>query len=351
MQNPAFSFVRDFEPAPAQVLRVDRHYLLVASRGALRLEVGGTNWVLPPARAALIRAGVPIQVTISRPVTTASVLFSRTFTRPPPADLAVIDLTPLARALITECSRWSEQEVPLDDYALAMFRALAETTWALAVRPSPAHMPTGQSTEVRRALEMSAERLADDPRLVDIASEVGLASRSLARRFEQELGMTWRAAVRRQRVLRAVEELAGTEHSGDPDRHERRVLVGVGLPVRVPRTHRSDTIGVPSDLRTFPASRRTFSPDRALSLPDQLVSICAHRKKPTGTQSRGPSSHPTWTVDDRRCSPGPRPRPELPCVLRDETKSRRAFILMHVGSSASLAPECITAVAEERDQG
>ena len=211
--SPAYSFVRDFEPAPAQELCVDRHYLLAASRGALRLEVDGTTWSLPPARAALIRAGVSIEVTIPQPVTTASVLFSTTFTPSPPSNLAVVDLTPLARALITECSRWGEDDGPLDDYALAMFRALAEATWALAEHPSPAHMPSGRSPEVRRALAITAERLADDPRFGEIAADVGLASRSLARRFEQELGMTWRAALRRLRVLRAIEQLAGTEHS------------------------------------------------------------------------------------------------------------------------------------------
>ncbi|MDQ1384095.1 MAG: hypothetical protein QOG65_1474 [Actinomycetota bacterium] len=213
MNRPVFSFVRDFEPAGAQQLCVDRHYLLAASHGVLRLEVDGTSWSLPPARAALIRAGVSIDVTIPQPVTTASVLFSTTFVSPPPSKLAVVDLTPLARALITECSRWDDEDEPLDDYALAMFRALAAATWALAEHPSPARMPTGRSMEVRRALALTTDRLADDVRFVDIAREVGLASRSLARRFEQELGMTWSAARRRLRVLRAIEQLAGTEHS------------------------------------------------------------------------------------------------------------------------------------------
>jgi AraC-like DNA-binding protein len=213
VQRPAYSFVRDFEPAPTQRLCVEQHYLLVASRGALRLEVDGTSWSLPPARAALIRAGVPIDVGIPQPVTTASVLFSANFSPPPPSRLAVFDLTPLAKALISECSQWGDEEAPLDGYAAAMFRALAATTWALAEHPSPAHMPTGRSDEVRRALAITAERLADDPRLVDIADAVGLASRSLARRFEQELGMTWRAALRRLRVLRAIEQLAGTDRS------------------------------------------------------------------------------------------------------------------------------------------
>jgi len=213
VSSPAFSFVRDFEPAPPQRFCVDRHYLLYAVRGAMRLEYDGTTWTLPPARAALIRAGEPIEVTIPQPMTTASVLFAREFVESPSSALSVIDMTPLARALVAECSRWVDEQAALDDYALAMFRALAEATWALAERPSRAHMPTGRSAEVRRALAITADRMADDPRFDAIAAQVGLASRSLARRFEHELGMTWRGALRRLRVLHAIELLAGTERT------------------------------------------------------------------------------------------------------------------------------------------
>jgi hypothetical protein len=162
--SQAFSFVRDFVPEPARRFCVDRHYLLAASRGALRLEVDGTAWSLPPARAAIIRAGVPIQITIPQPVTTASVLFDAEFAPPPPCNLTVVDLTPLARSLIAECSGWTDDTAPLDDYALTLFRALAAVTWKLAEHPSPARMPTGRSTEVRRALAITEERIADDPR-------------------------------------------------------------------------------------------------------------------------------------------------------------------------------------------
>src|SRR6188472_384057 len=166
----AFAFARDFAPAPPSELRVDRHYLLCASRGALRLEAQGQMWVLPPARAALIAAGESIQVAIAQPVTTSSVLFDPGFAPEPPAPLTVFDLSPLA-------------------------------------------VPAGQSPELRRALALTNERLAEDVRFEDIAREVGLAPRSLARRFEDESGMTWRAVLRRMRVLRAIEELAAGEDS------------------------------------------------------------------------------------------------------------------------------------------
>ena len=72
-------------------------------------------------------------------------------------------------------------------------------------------MPAGRSAEVRSALRLTEERLGDEVRFEDVAAAVGLVPRSLARRFEAEVGMTWRATLRRMRVLRAVERLAADD--------------------------------------------------------------------------------------------------------------------------------------------
>lgn len=208
MTRRAYSFVRTFDAAPARELRVDRHYLLCASAGALRLEAEGQAWVLPPARAALIEAGRPISVSIPQPVTTASVLFDVGFAPAPAAALSVFDLNPLARALVAECGAWGDGAEPLTAYAEALFAALAAVAWRLAERPSPVAVPAGRSPELRGALRLTEQRLGGDVRFEDVAAEVGLVPRSLARRFEEETGMTWRAVLRRMRVLRAIEELA-----------------------------------------------------------------------------------------------------------------------------------------------
>jgi AraC-like DNA-binding protein len=194
---------------------VDQHYLLCASSGALRLEAGGQSWLLPPARAALIEAGRPVLVSVPQPVTTASVLFDPFCTPPVPAPLTVFDLSPLARALLAGCGAWGSATAPGDDgppalepYAASLFGALAAVTWRLAERPSPVVVPAGSSPELRRALRITEERLGGDVRFEDVAAEVGLATRSLARRFADETGMTWRAVLRRMRIRRAIEELA-----------------------------------------------------------------------------------------------------------------------------------------------
>lgn len=82
-------------------------------------------------------------------------------------------------------------------------------------------MPAGRSAEVRSALRLTEERLGDEVRFEDVAAAVGLVPRSLARRFEAEVGMTWRA-LRRMRVLRAVERLAAD------DAPVTRIANGVG---------------------------------------------------------------------------------------------------------------------------
>lgn len=188
MTREAFAFTRSFAPTRPTELLVDRHYLLCASKGALRLEAEGQRWLLPPARAALLRAGRPATVTIPQPATTASILFHVDFVPPPRQHLTVFDLDPLGRALVAECGGWQEAEEPLPPYARAIFTALAAVAWRQAERPSPVVMPAGRSAEVRSALRLTEERLGDQVRFEDVAAAVGLVPRSLARRFEAEVG-------------------------------------------------------------------------------------------------------------------------------------------------------------------
>ena len=125
----------------------------------------------------------------------------------------MFDLSPLARALVSECLDWPDAEEPLPAYARSVFGALAAVTWRLAEQPIAVTVPAGRSPELRRALALTRERLDQEVRFEDLAQEVGLAPRSLARRFEEEAGLTWRAVVRRMRVLHAIERLAANDES------------------------------------------------------------------------------------------------------------------------------------------
>ena len=206
----AYAVYQDFAPAPASPFLNDRHYLLYAASGTMRLEAEGRSWTLPPARAALIAAGKEITVALLTPVRACSVLFDPGFVPPPPAVLSVFEMTPLARELVLECGQWGKEAAPLSPYATQMFAALSQAAWRLATTPSTASMPLGKSDAVRKAVSLTETQLAGEPSFDAIAAAVAMSPRSLARHFSQELGMTWSQALRRQRMIRAIEALAST---------------------------------------------------------------------------------------------------------------------------------------------
>lgn len=207
----AYTVFQDFPPAPARPFRMDRHYLLYASAGTMRLEANGRVWTLPPARAAVIAANKEIIVTLPQKMTVCSVLFDPEFVPPPPTPLSVFDMSPLARELVMETRPWTKDSGPLGDYASSVFSLLAQVTWRLSMAPSPAVMPAGQSETVRRALDYMKDAVAAPLTLNDVADKVAVSPRSLTRKFSTELGMRWGDALRRLRLLEAIESLAGSE--------------------------------------------------------------------------------------------------------------------------------------------
>jgi AraC-like DNA-binding protein len=211
MTPEAYCFHKSFDPAGPAPFRMDRHYLLYALSGTLRLEAQGNRWTLPPARAALIAAGQEVTLSILSPLTSASVLFAPGFIPAPAQALAVFDMSPLARALICECRAWGPDTGTLAPYATRVFALLAEVAHSLAAKPSPCVMPLPTSPALARALAMTEAQSQGTPNFEAIAFATGQSPRSLARRFSAELGMTWRDALRRIRILRAVEALATTQ--------------------------------------------------------------------------------------------------------------------------------------------
>jgi len=211
MVPEAYCFSRRFEPAGPTAFQADRHYLLYAMSGTLRLEAQGLRWTLPPARAALIAAGHPIRISILTAVTTASVLFAPAFVPAPRQAISVFDLSPLARELIGECRAWGADSGPLDPYARRLFDTLAAVVLRLAETPSPFVLPVPSSPALERAMALTEARADGEPNFAAIAQATGQSPRALSRRFADEMGMTWRQALRRLRLMRAVEALATSD--------------------------------------------------------------------------------------------------------------------------------------------
>jgi AraC-like DNA-binding protein len=210
MEPDAYCIHSEFPVTGPAPFRMDRHYFLCAVQGTMRLEAGGQRWTLPPARAALIEAGYPVTISILSELCAASVLFEPSMLTPP-QPLTVFDVSPLARALVAECRDWGPEAQVQTPYAREMFRTLALVVRRLAETPSRCVLPAPESAALSRALALTEEAAPDQPRFEDIARASGQSARTLARRFSEEMGMTWREALRRIRIIRAVEILAAED--------------------------------------------------------------------------------------------------------------------------------------------
>ena len=218
----AFALHREFPAAKRETIRFDRHYFLYAVSGTMRLEDEGRVWVLPPARAAWIAAGEPIHITIPRGITAASVLFDPAVFARPAHPLRVIEMSELARNLVRSV-RGFGPETPATPLSESLFQSLALVAEEAARAPSQAWQPLGRSGAVQKALMLTEAQLAEAPSFETIARETGLSSRALARKFEAELGLTWRQAQRRMRMVKAMELLAD-----QPDLPVTEVALEVG---------------------------------------------------------------------------------------------------------------------------
>jgi AraC-like DNA-binding protein len=213
MEPDAYCFHKSFEPAGPHLFQLERHYLIYALSGTLRLQAEGSRWTLPPARAALIAAGHPINLSILTRISSASVSFSPEFVAAPARSVTVFEMSPLARELIVECRSWGADSGPLSPYSRQIFQALAAVVWKLADRPSPCVLPVPVSAGLTRALALTEERAAEEVTFEQIARAAGQSPRALARRFAEEMGMSWRQTLRRIRIMRAVEALAARDAS------------------------------------------------------------------------------------------------------------------------------------------
>ncbi len=174
----------------------------------MRLETGGKTWVLPPSRAAWLAANTQIGISFKAPITCCSVLFKLGEIPPPQAACSVFDMTPLAREMILACRAWGPEADIHEPLAWQMFSALATLTQKLAKTPCNTWIPSGRSDTLKRALAFTQARLDMELAFEEVARAAHVSERTLARRFSEETGMTWRQVQRKMRMIRAMEMLA-----------------------------------------------------------------------------------------------------------------------------------------------
>jgi AraC-like DNA-binding protein len=177
------------------------HQLAWASSGILTVSAGGDTWVLPPARALWIPAGVEHAMDAGRHTFVCCPYFAADrgpgWTVP-----TVVGISPLARELILHLGA----EPP------PAARRRAESVLFDQLAPVPVTTIAVPMPRDPRALDVARgviENPADDATLAIWARRTGTSSRTLARLFTAETGMPfgrWRTQVRLRAALPLLAE-------------------------------------------------------------------------------------------------------------------------------------------------
>jgi AraC-like DNA-binding protein len=186
----------------------DLHQLEYAFHGTVEVETATAHFLLPPQQAAWIPSGVEHRTTIRTTVRTISVFFESELVPDPGRRVRILAVPPVLREMMIYSSRWPiGRSSPPDSVADAYFSALGRLVSEALDSEAPLFLPTSSDPVLGAALAWTRENL-HTARMGEVANHVGLSERSLRRRFEAGLGMSWRNYVIQARLLRAMALLA-----------------------------------------------------------------------------------------------------------------------------------------------
>jgi len=208
----SFAYHKQFDEAfDTGERRFAQTYLLYASTGTFHLELDDKSWLLPPHRAALIQADVPIRIWTTAASTSASVLFAPDSITVPCLDCQVFRVTPLITEMIQYATRWNEKQAELDTQSQPFFTALAHVVSDAGNHVEDLWFPRARTAELSRAVEFTLANLGESLNFSDVARAAFASERTLSRRFTEELDMGWSEFVQRARIIKATERLVMSE--------------------------------------------------------------------------------------------------------------------------------------------
>lgn len=182
----------------------ERDQLLYAIRGTMRLRTEQEAWIVPPAGAIYIPAGTPHTVSMHGDVDMRTLYIDAENTHEQPKTPRAISVSSLLRELILALS---EEPVTYDTASRAGTIAKMIEMEIGRARELSLHFPLPHDPRLQI---LCAELLANpsDRRTLDEWSQItGASPRTLARLFEQDLGMgfnQWRQRIRFHSALETL---------------------------------------------------------------------------------------------------------------------------------------------------
>lgn len=179
--------------------------LLHTLSGVIRIETSMGSWVIPPNKGMWIPAGVMHSLHITGDVKVRTLFVEPLARADLPDACVVVDITPLLKALIVEAVDLPDirpsgsREERIIELILDELRRLQGLSF---------YAPSPQSDALIQLCEHLTTRIAHPWTTADAAQWLSMNERTVSRKFQQELGLTFVEWLRQKRLLYALESLA-----------------------------------------------------------------------------------------------------------------------------------------------
>lgn len=182
-----------------------RGQLIYASSGVMRVICNRDIWVVPPSQAVWMPPHNEHEVYFPGNVSLRNLFIDPSAVTDLPSSCTVLKISPLLRELIIKAVAIGEEYAP----ASAGWRLMTVLLDELgAAEPTQLHLPIARDNRVLRVMEALLLNPGDTRGLEVWGREAGASSRTLARLFAAETGLTfgeWRTRLHLQEAVRRLD--------------------------------------------------------------------------------------------------------------------------------------------------
>ncbi|MCF4166092.1 helix-turn-helix transcriptional regulator [Zavarzinia compransoris] len=196
----------DFRGVELAPHRHAKGQIILVQQGALRCEVEGGLWSVPPRSALWIPGGALHAIRIEGPLEGYNAFVDPTVNAALPDACRAVSVTPLLRELLVRAAHLPA----LYEEGGANSRLVAVLLDELAAaKVEDLHLPMPADARLRAILDEMLAAPADREPLAAWAKRAGMSGRTLARRVRRETGMSFGRWRQQFGVMLAVNRLAG----------------------------------------------------------------------------------------------------------------------------------------------
>ncbi|MCZ4281892.1 helix-turn-helix transcriptional regulator [Kiloniella laminariae] len=179
--------------------------LAYASEGVLAVYTDQGSWVVPPERAVWIPHDTVHEVYSPHGSKWRAVHIDNDFAHRMPGSCCVISVSALLKQMLIHAAT---MPVEYDEGGADGRFMQVLMDQIRAARTVPLHLPMPVDARLRRVTECLITDPSDPRGLEELSVQVGASSRTLARLFSRELGMTFRQWRSQCRLMASMERLA-----------------------------------------------------------------------------------------------------------------------------------------------